>query len=68
MVCLAGSGGRVEIPHAVECVDTVDSGHVSFLDSKRTCLVRFSRADVAIFTSPEQADLIAEAVDGDGIE
>ena len=60
VVYLANSGGRVEIPHAVECVDTGDSDYVSFLDANGMCLVRFCRADVSIYAPPEQAVRVDE--------
>lgn len=67
IVQLSGTGRRVEIPDAVQCVDTDDADFVSFLDSQGRCLVRFSRADVAIYLTPEQAELVSERVSGDGV-
>ena len=55
VVYLASSGGRIEIPHAVECVDTGDTDFVSFVDVRGMCLVRFSRADVSMYAPPHQA-------------
>lgn len=53
IVFLSGSGGRVEIPDAVECVDGASEEVVEFLDTQRRCLVRFRRQDVTMFTAPE---------------
>jgi hypothetical protein len=60
VVFLSGSGGRVEIPNAVECVNGDSDDVVEFLDQQGSCLARFRRQDVSMFGSP---DNIA-AVDG----
>ena len=53
IVFLSDSGGRVEIPDAVDCVDGASEDVVEFLDASGHCLVRFRRQDVTMFTKPE---------------
>ena len=64
MVFLSGSGGRVEIPDAVDCVEGATEDVVEFLDAGGQCIVRFRRQDVTMFTTPE--NLCADGLQADG--
>lgn len=52
---LVSSGAPVEIPDAVECIDCEDNAFVVFVDANGRELVKFRRADISMFATPDQA-------------